>query len=176
MLKNILLVVLLFSAANAYAACEDQLIGLGVPSEKAVAICNPSGTVAAEDITTSDDLTVGDDLTVTGTATITEHLKLDVGTLAAAGTNLATAGSIVDQMTVVTGCDATKGVALPDAVVGEFYFIHATGTNSCKLYAAGSSTINATAGATGETLALEELAVCFATAADTYFCGVGVDF
>jgi hypothetical protein len=165
-----ILAILLLSAGTVSATCEDTLMGSGFNAEQATAACNPTGTLAAEDVTVSDDLTVTDDVDISGA------LTLDIGTIAAAGTNLATATAIANQLTIVTACDNTKGIALPDAVVGSLYLIHATGTGTCALYAAGSSTINATAGATGETLGLEELAICVASATDTYFCGVGVDF
>lgn len=76
------------------------------------------------------------------------------GTLAAAGSNQATAAIITKQFTEVTASDGTKGVVLPAATAGGWYAVfNDVSAQNLKIYANGSDTINGTAGATGITQA-----------------------
>ena len=67
-------------------------------------------------------------------------LRLQVTSVAAAGTDLASAGDIPAAATIVnvTGAAVAKGVALPDITtvpVGKVYLIYVNGgTTSCELY------------------------------------------
>ena len=56
-----------------------------------------------------------------------------IGTLAAAGTNAATAGVVAKQITYVTASDGTKGVVLPTAAAGLWFEIHNT-VDTAPLY------------------------------------------
>lgn len=197
MLKKIIFVFILLCAGNVYAACEDQLIGLGVPVEKAVAICNPTGTLAAEDITTSDDLTVGDDLTVTDDATVTGNATLTSLATATAGikfsasifeTKAAAGDGSQGQATAltaakffhqITASDETKAVALPAcaaANIGEVHFLLNTVANKfLKIYPATGGNINGlgannafSAGATGQG---GKTTTCACQAANVWYCG-----
>lgn len=73
------------------------------------------------------------------------NLQLGYATAAAAGTNQATATALTSQTNVVTAADGTKGVALPDALVGRMVFILNTVTTAVLPVfgkVGGSATIN----------------------------------
>lgn len=77
------------------------------------------------------------------TINATVELGFSSGTLAAAGTNQATATAISDQLTAVTAADGTKGVKLPTAEDGELRFVINTDASSAlKVYPNTSGTIN----------------------------------
>jgi hypothetical protein len=105
-------------------------------------------------------------------------LKLDVGTIAAAGTDNTNATAIVDQLTYVTASDGTKGVILPSGSIGEIYVVHNTvNAQNLKLYPPASGTINGGTATTGNVVvAGEETAILMKVAANTWFGGVCVDF
>ena len=105
-------------------------------------------------------------------------LKLDVGTIAAAGSDDTDGTAIVDQITYVTGADGTKGVELPTGSLGAIYIVHnADATNALKVYPPASGTINGGTATTGDVaVAAEETAFFILMAANTWYGGVAVDF
>lgn len=82
-------------------------------------------------------------MSVTGTAGFGGLVQLvDVGTLAPAGTNQATAAAITDMITTSTG-DGTAGLVLPTAAAGKLYIVynlHATA--GLLIYPASGDDIN----------------------------------
>lgn len=88
-------------------------------------------------------------LTINSTAVVattpiggTGSTVTDIGTLAAAGTTIADAGVIANRHTLVTAADATKGVVLPAANVGDVYVIGNGAAAVLKVYPAVDSSIN----------------------------------
>lgn len=75
-----------------------------------------------------------------------------VGGLTAAGTTRADALALTSQLNNVETAAASTGVVLPAAVVGQIITVFNNGANPIKVYAAGSDTIDGTAGSTGVTL------------------------
>ena len=100
--------------------------------------------------------------TIAGTAitatylTTSEFVNLSAATgLTAAGTTRATALALTKQLNNVTTAAASTGVILvPSATVGVGGFVRVwnNGANPIKVYAAGTDTIDGTAGSTGVTL------------------------
>src|SRR5574343_614405 len=109
-MRKLILGLLLVTPSLAFATtCEDKLMGGGLPALLAETICvlapdsiTAVGTVSAEQLTSTDDATIADDLGVTGDVSVGGVLKLDVGTLAAAGSIITDAADIVDQVPYVT--------------------------------------------------------------------------
>ncbi len=112
------------------------------------------------------------------TASDATTIKLDVGTIAAAGADNTDATAIVDQITYVTASDSAKGVKLPSGNIGEIYIVHNTvAGQTLLLYPPASGTINGGTATTGSVVvAAEETAILFKAAANTWFGGVLVDF
>src|SRR5256885_16994352 len=83
----------------------------------------------------------------------------------ATGTNLATAAPITTDLNHVTTAAAGTGVALPLGQPGMDLVIFNDGANTIKVYANGSDTIDAVAGATGVSLSATRRCryICFAT-------------
>lgn len=76
--------------------------------------------------------------------------------LTAVGTNRATALQLASAINVVATAAASTGVALPAAAtvgIGGSVIVFNDGANPIQVYAAGSETIDGTAGATGVALA-----------------------
>ncbi len=94
--------------------------------------------------------------------------------LAADGTNLEGAGKIDKQSTivVVTGAEATKGIALPalaDVELGKIYLIYVDGgTTSCELYPQTADAIQDGDEGDAHTIAVNTLQICFAASADKW--------
>ena len=84
------------------------------------------------------------------------YVDLSVGnTLTAAGTTRADALALTKAMNNVTTAGSGTGVVLPAAStvgVGGTVIVYNNGANPIKVYAAGSDTIDGTAGSTGVTL------------------------
>lgn len=66
-------------------------------------------------------------------------LSADIGTVAAAGSTLATGTAIANGTTYVTGADGTKGVTLPTAFAGQNYVIFNNGGSALKVYPTSAS-------------------------------------
>lgn len=94
--------------------------------------------------------------------------------LAAAGTDLAGAGKIDKQSTmiVVTGAAVAAGIALPalaDVELGKMYFIYVDGgTTSCELYPQTDDAIQAGDDGDAHTIAVNTLQICFKASADKW--------
>lgn len=91
--------------------------------------------------------------------------------VAAAGTNLATAGQLYPGITVVTGADGTVGVALPATpVAGTIVIIKGTTSAILKVYPDAAATINAIGGNAAMSLASGVIpAFFFATSATQWY-------
>lgn len=72
--------------------------------------------------------------------------------LTAAGTTRADALALTKKINNVTTAAASTGVNLPAMSVGQTIIVFNGGANAIKVYAAGSQTIDGTAGSTGVTL------------------------
>lgn len=72
--------------------------------------------------------------------------------LTAAGTTRADALALTAEVNRVTTAAASTGVILPTGVIGMIIRLFNNGANPIKVYAAGSETIDGTAGSTGVTL------------------------
>ena len=72
-------------------------------------------------------------------------LFLTTSTVAAAGTNQATAAALGNGFTLVSGADGTKGVILPGAVAGRTVIVKNNTAATLKIYPAASDAINALA-------------------------------
>jgi len=108
-----------------------------------------------------------------------KRLRLDLGTIAAAGTDQTNATAIVDQVTYVTASDGTKGVILPsDAQIGEIFIIHnSVNAQNCKLWPPTLGTLNGGTATTGSVLiAGEETCIMIKATATAWYGGVLVDF
>lgn len=107
------------------------------------------------------------------------QLGLDVGTIAAAGSDDTDGTAIVDQITYVTGADGTKGVELPASTgSGKVYIVHnSDASNALKLYPDASGQINGGTATTGDvSVAAEETAIMLDVAENVWYGGVAVDF
>lgn len=92
----------------------------------------------------------------------------DVGTIAASGSNIATAETVAHHVEVVTAADGTKGVKLPTGVTtGEVYVVGNHTAAILKLYAT-SETLNGIAGATGLSVSGSAAALCVKSAASAW--------
>lgn len=93
-------------------------------------------------------------LNFTTAALLTSGLpnELAAGALTAAGTTRADALALTAQLNSVDTVAASTGVVLPAAVAGQIITVFNNGANALKVYAAGSDTIDGTAGSTGVTL------------------------
>jgi hypothetical protein len=93
--------------------------------------------------------------------------------LTAAGTNRATALAITHAVNVVGTAASGTGVVLPaigstGAPVGSTIVLSNQGANTLAIYAAGSNTIDGTAGSTGITMAATHRAMFIATSSSTW--------
>ncbi len=80
--------------------------------------------------------------------------KINVNpTVAAAGTNQATAAGVAGGFTKVSGADGTVGVILPPATEGVAVALKGITAGVLKVYPAGTDTINAIAASTAMSLA-----------------------
>lgn len=94
---------------------------------------------------------------------------LDVGSLAAAGTDNTNGGAIVATFTTVSAADGTKGVVLPAAVAGsEFYVYNEHATNGLKVFPASGDDINDGSADAAVTIEGKTLAHCRALDGSTW--------
>jgi len=113
---------------------------------------------AMTSISTADDATVGSGLVLS-----------DVGTVAASGSNIATAQAFTTHVTIVTAADGTAGVKLPTGTTtGEVYVVGNHAAAALKLYAQNSETLNGVVGATGLTIGASKSALCVKSGATTW--------
>lgn len=77
----------------------------------------------------------------------------DIGTVAAAGSTLATGTAITNVTTYVTGADGTKGVTLPAGFIGQNYVIFNNGGSALKVYP-NASTIAINGGTAGAAISV----------------------
>lgn len=106
-------------------------------------------------------------------------LKLDLGTIAAAGSTNADATAVADQLTYVTASDGTKGVILPESTgTGAIYIIHNTvNAQNLKVYPDASGQINGGTATTGNVVvAGEETGFFIDAGTNVWYGGVAVDF
>lgn len=110
-----------------------------------VAIGVTAGTVSAlQAVVVDSSKNIGTFGTVTA-ATFIGNLRITRSTLAATGTNLATAAQLVAGFTSVTAADDTVGVKLPAApTAGTIVIVKSTVSNKIlKVYPDAAATINA---------------------------------
>jgi hypothetical protein len=77
--------------------------------------------------------------------TTTGGLYLKSATVAATGTNQATAASVSDGFTLVSAADGTKGVKLPAAVAGRTVILKNNANAVLKVWPASGDAVNAIA-------------------------------
>jgi hypothetical protein len=80
-----------------------------------------------------------------GDITTTGGLYLKSATVAAAGTNQATAAAVSDGFTLVSAADGTKGVLLPAAVAGRTVILKNNANAVLKVWPASGDAVNAIA-------------------------------
>lgn len=89
--------------------------------------------------------------------------------VSAAGTTRTNATALTKQFNnVATVAASTAGVILPASAVGVPIFVWNSGANNMNLYAAGSDTIDGTAGVTGVTLTKQKGGMFMCIATNTY--------
>ena len=80
-----------------------------------------------------------------GDITTTGGLYLKSATVAAAGTNQATAAAVSDGFTLVSAADGTKGILLPAAVAGRTVILKNNANAVLKVWPAPGDAVNAIA-------------------------------
>jgi hypothetical protein len=167
-----------------------DLMQTGIPSQAAVKIATgmATGTFSGA-IAAGTTVTAGTGLVATtGGVTVTAGnvvfsaaqagVKDNIGTLAALGTNQATAAPIVTTICRVTAADGTVGVVLPaasTALIGRtILVINSDVTSALKLYAAGSDTITGQAGSTAISIAAKLMLRCVCYSATEWYAEKGV--
>ena len=80
-----------------------------------------------------------------GDITTTGGLYLKSATVAAAGTNQATAAAVSDGFTLVSAADGTKGILLPAAVAGRTVILKNNANAVLKVWPASGDAVNAIA-------------------------------
>ena len=70
----------------------------------------------------------------------TSVLTSEIGTIAAAGSSLATGTAITTATTYVTGADGTKGVVLPLGQIGQQYLVFNNAAAILKVYPSAATT------------------------------------
>lgn len=121
-------------------------VGIAVPSGSTGTMVTTSDTqtLTAKTLTTPT-VTGG---SATNTTVTTPTLTLNVEAVAAAGSAQGDAGAVTAASGAIihaTGADATKGIVLPTAAAGKFYFVkNADAANAVlKVYPASADDINA---------------------------------
>lgn len=109
--------------------------------------------------------------TIVGQATGTVMDMLPIATVAAAGSNQATAAALTVGVTTVTGLDGTKGVTLPTAPAAGTWLIviPTTAAQVCPVYPDPAATINAIAANAAISLAALKPAIFIATSATQWY-------
>ena len=129
-----ILAVLFTSQVQAAQSCEEQLMGLGVPGLVAAAHCSSTGTISAEQLTSTDDATVTDDLAVGGNITGAGEIKStgsSLGWTYETGANTACT-TTCGAAAAVFGVDLAAGASAP-VIVGP------TGATADACVCAGSA-------------------------------------
>ena len=80
---------------------------------------------------------------LTGPFTLSGKVSMAVGSVAATGTNQATAAALADGFNLVTGADGTKAVVLPAGTAGRRVEIKNIANAVLPVFPAGSNAINA---------------------------------
>jgi len=101
--------------------------------------------IAQDNVTINSGTATLQTLTVTGALTASGGVRLPVSTVAAAGTNQATAAALGQGLNVVTGATGTNGVRLPTAVAGMVVIVKNTVAASLPIFPATGAAINAVA-------------------------------
>ena len=91
-------------------------------------------------------------VTMDAAATVAGLFAQSGATVSTAGTNRATATALTKNLNELGTVGSGEGAVLPAAVVGMSVMVANKGANNAVIYAAGSDTIDGTAGATGVTL------------------------
>jgi hypothetical protein len=108
-------------------------------------------------------------LSTTGNLTLGGYaLRTVATTLTAAGTARSDALALTHEVNNITTAASGTGVVLPAGVAGMRIAVFNNGVNAVKVYAAGSDTIDGTAGSTGVTLTNALRCEYFCIAANTW--------
>lgn len=103
------------------------------------------------------------DQTILGVKTFGSMFKIPRATVAATGTNLATAAALTAGLTTVTAGDATKGVKLPTTpVAGTICYVKNNAAAVLKVWPDAAATINAIGSNSSISMAANTMAAFFA--------------
>jgi len=122
-----------------------------MPNTKAVGVAYSDPEFESLTVTGASALQTVTATTITGnltgnlTGTSTGAIRLPVASVAAAGTNQATAAALAEGINVVSAADGTKGVILPTAVAGMVIIVKNTAAGALNIYPATGGAINAVA-------------------------------
>jgi hypothetical protein len=121
--------------------------GTIMPNTKAVGVAYSDPEFESVTVTGASALQTVTATTITGnlTGTSTGAIRLPVASVAAAGTNQATAAALAEGINVVSAADGTKGVILPTAVAGMVIIVKNTAAGALNIYPATGGAINAVA-------------------------------
>jgi len=101
--------------------------------------------IAQDNVTINSGTATLQTLTVTGALTASGGVRLPVSTVAATGTNQATAAALGQGLNVVTGANGTTCVRLPTAVAGMVVIVKNTAAAALPIFPATGAAINAVA-------------------------------
>jgi hypothetical protein len=123
-------------------------------------------TLAAGDITaTSGNVVISD---------TTKGINQPHGTIAAAGSNQATATAITARRQLVTGSTGTNGVRLPVPTIGDDYLIINTNNLGVKLYPQASAVINGLGLNVAADVNGWVVVTCYAHSTGGWWCSEGI--
>lgn len=120
--------------------------------------------------TSSSTLEVGADSQAIHFASGSDLKLLDVGSVAAAGSDQTDAAALTYTVNNVTGADGTVGVILPTAVAGMVRIVYTpTSTNALLIYPGADDSINGGTATTGSvSIAAKSLAIFVALSASNW--------
>ena len=114
-------------------------VGVAFSDPELVAGTTITGATISEGTISGATSVSASDITTTG------GLYLKSATVAAAGTNQATAAAVSDGFTLVSAADGTKGVLLPAAVAGRTVILKNNANAVLKVWPASGDAVNAIA-------------------------------
>jgi hypothetical protein len=140
-----------------------------MPNTKAVGVAYSDPEFESLSVTGATTLTGA--ITATGgvVGTQTGNWIMPSATVAATGTNQATAAAITTGFTLVSAADATVGVLLPAAAAGKICIVKNNAAAVLKVWPAGTNAINAISASTNIAMASLTSAVFVAYDATTWY-------
>ncbi len=121
-------------------------------------------------VTLSGTTTISGPAVLSGGVTTSGNAVKSEGTLAAAGSNQATAGAVTKDITIVTASNGAKGVVLPTGVAGMQLTVINSVASALIVYPAGAGTID---GGASVTHPASKVAIYSCTAADVWYSMTG---